>query len=255
MMKSIFPVLFVFTAQYGLAQNKAVIMSDTIKGKVTKVVYEFFKLEEDKSGKLIKTKETDPLKNVYFFDDNNNMTKWEYWFDYSSLDPSGKTKPLANTTIIDPEPVPPKYDTTFINNDTSTTLIVKRPNGDKEYFHTKIGSKKSRLIVYEDKDGKWLNKRLYSYDSLGRVATKSIYCCTAALDSVSMMHYYDEQGNEILFQFFDEKGKLMLTKQNSYKYDSHGNFIVKQMKKWDEDRKEFVPYQELLVTYYYAKKQ
>lgn len=253
-MKNIILILFVFTAQYGLAQNKAVIFSDTIKGKVTKVVYEFFKLKENESGKLISEKD-DPFKNVYFFDDNNTMTKWEHWFDYSSLDPSGKTKPQAFTTIIEPEPAPPKYDTTVVNSDTSTTIIVKRPNGEKEYFHTKYGPKKSTLVIYEDKDGKWINKRLYNYDSLGRLASKSIFCCTAALDLISMLYHYDEYGNETLCQLFDENGKLSLATLKVYKYDSRSNFILMQLKKWDESRNEYIPYREQRITYYYAKKK
>ena len=250
-MKKLLTSLLVLLSITVFAQKRAYVLHDSLYGQIRKVEVRFFKLSYDKSGKLIKKSDISNSKVEYQLDDNHFVFREERWFDYSSLDPSGKTKPKS--TIFNytaPTEAPKKYDTIKKETDTSYISVIKLGEKNYEYEYRIVNKKDPNItwVTWADKNGDIVGKVRYHYDN-DQIASRTRFYSPGYTKPIQIEQYNDH-GFLDVSHFFNSDGTEYLTREYHYKFDDWGNYTKYQITERKEGSKEFIPISE--EEYYYS---
>lgn len=249
-MKQILTSILILLSFNVIAQKRAFLMRDSLNGQISKIEVRFFKLTYDKSGKLIKKSDIDNTKVIYQFDDQHNIIREERWFDYSSLDPSGKTKPKStvfNNTISN-TPIP-KYDTIKKETDTSFISVIHLGEKDYENEYRVINKKDPNgiLVTWTNKNGEVVGRVKYYYDN-GLIASRTRFYSPGYTKPI-VTDQYNEHGFIAASHHYNSDGSEYMTREYNFKYDDWGNYTHRQMLEKKEGGK-WVPQTE--EEYYYS---
>jgi hypothetical protein len=251
-MKQLFTCIIILFSISLFAQKRAYVLHDSLNGQINKVEVRFFKLSYDKSGRLIKKPDISNTKVVYQLDDQHNIIRDERWFDYSSLDPTGKTKPKStiNNYTISNTPIP-KYDTSKSETDTSFISMIKLGQEDYEYEYRVVNKKdlQTTWVAWTDKNGGIVGTVRFHYDEQGQLLTKSQFY-SPAYTKVLVIENYNNYGFLHATHHYNSDGSEYMTREYKYQYDDWGNYTIRQMFEKKEGSSQFAPMSE--EEYYYS---
>ncbi len=233
------------------AQKRAFVLHDSLYGQISKVEVRFFKLSYDKSGKLLKKPDLGNTKVVYQLDDQHNIIRDERWFDYSSLDLSGKTKP--SSTVNNYTPVaesPRKYDTIKKETDSSFISIIQLGQKDYEYEYRVVNKKdpNASIVSWTNKNGELVGK-VYYYHKDGQLVSKTRFYSPGYIKAI-VTEQYNDHGFLGATHHYNSDGTEYMTREYQYKYDDWGNYTFRQLHERKEGSNKFVPISE--EEYYYS---
>lgn len=249
-MKQILTSLLVLLSVTVIAQKRAYLMRDSLNGQIRKVTVRFFKLNCDKSGRLIKKPDINNTQVEYQLDDNHFIFREERWFDYSSLDPFGKTKPQSTVfNYTAPTDAPKKYDTIKKETDTSYISVIKLGEKDYEYEYRIVNKKdpNTTWVSWTDKNGKVVGKVMYYYDN-GQLASRTRFYSPESNKPI-MTEQYNKHGFIAASHHYNSDGSEYMTREYNFKYDDWGNYTARQMLEKKEGGK-LIPVSE--EEYYYS---
>lgn len=251
-MKQLFFSLLLLMGTQVFAQKRAYVLHDSLYGQISKVEVRFFNLSYDKSGKLIKKPDISKTKVVYQLDDQHFVFREEHWFDFSSLDPFGKTKPKSTVfNYTAPTAAPKKYDTIKKETDTSFISIIKLGEKDYEYEYRIVNKKDPNAIWVSktDKNGEIVGKVYYYYEN-GQLASRTRFYSPAYTKPI-VTEQYNDHGFLGATHFYNSDGTEYMTREYQYKYDDWGNYTFRQLHEKKEGSNKFVPISEEEYFYFY----
>lgn len=253
-MKQLLPTILLLMGTTLFAQKRAYVLHDSLNGQIRKVTVRFFKLNYDKSGRLIKKSDIDNTQVEYQLDDQHNIIRDERWFDYSSLDPSGKTKPKStvNNYTISAAPTR-KYDTIKKETDTSFISVIKLGEKDYEYEYRIVNKKdpNTTWVSWTDKNGKVVGKVMYYYDN-GQLASRTRFY-SPEYNKPIVTEQYNVHGFIAATHHYNSDGSEYMTREYNFKYDEWGNYTARQMLEKKEGGK-LIPVSEEEYFYSYNSK-
>lgn len=250
-MKQLIFSLLVLSSFSVFAQKRAYVLHDSLYGEIRKVEVRFFNLTYDKSGKLLKKPDLGNIKVVYQLDDQHNIIRDERWFDYSSLDPSGKTKPQStvnNYTV--PTEAPKKYDTIKKETDSSFISVIHLAQKDYEYEYRVVNKKDPNAIwvSWNDKNGSLVGRVYYYYEN-GQLSSRTRFYSPGYTKPI-VTEQYNDHGFLGATHHFNSDGTEYMTREYQYKYDDWGNYTYRQLHERKDGNNKFIPLSE--EEYYYS---
>ncbi|HLO79422.1 MAG TPA: hypothetical protein VK166_00600 [Chitinophagaceae bacterium] len=244
-------ILFVLCAQFSLAQKQAIVKSQRIFGKVSKVEITNVLFTLNSKNEVEQNPGTDT--DIFYFDENQNLVRQQLVVDYSKLDPTGKTKPKTSEITVTPvkeaekpvsrTPAGALGDDAWIYHYTDGTrmMVVKQA---EHPFHIFLG--------YIDKDDNIYFKKEFNKDSVLR--TEIRFRKENPKDTFSV-RIFDERGNLFMSIPFEKGVKQHPDQMYKYQYDKYANPTMVMQSNWNAAGKAWQPKYGYLCKYTYMKDQ